>query len=187
MDIGKEIRRTPEGRYFHRLHAVLLSQRGLTPAQVAELFGVSLRTVQHWLRKFNQHGPAGLQEEERPGRPPLLSPRQQKEIEHAIRGTLSWAARFPDFRLQGRLISQGTTLSKLIAKVYKLELSPRQCQRLLDDLGVIRTHSGYGGIAIINDGKLPTRADFLGAQRFWRRAGWHRGGLHGPGSGGDGS
>ena len=40
--------------------------------EVAELLGDSPRTVEYWVRRFEQNGLAGLQEGDRPGRPGRL-------------------------------------------------------------------------------------------------------------------
>lgn len=54
--IEKEIESKPEGRYFHRLHIVLLLARGMSCKEVAKLFGEPLRSVQRWGEKVNQGG-----------------------------------------------------------------------------------------------------------------------------------
>jgi transposase len=50
---------------------VLLSLRGLPPAQVAELLGCHPATVRRWISRFNDEGAAGLADRPRSGRPRL--------------------------------------------------------------------------------------------------------------------
>ncbi|MCZ7586037.1 MAG: helix-turn-helix domain-containing protein [Deltaproteobacteria bacterium] len=67
--ILQEIQRSEEARYDHRLHGLLLVCAGRSTYEVAELFGHSPRTVQYWIRRFEESGLAGLEDHERPGRP----------------------------------------------------------------------------------------------------------------------
>nr|WP_157254929.1 helix-turn-helix domain-containing protein [Nonomuraea typhae] len=48
---------------------VLLSVRGLSPAQIAELLECDAGTVRRWISRFNEHGSAALADRPRPGRP----------------------------------------------------------------------------------------------------------------------
>jgi len=58
--VQQEILRSEESRYDHRLHVILLVCSGLTCYEVAELFGQSPRTIQYWVRKFEESGFTGL-------------------------------------------------------------------------------------------------------------------------------
>jgi len=75
-----EIRRSAESRYDHRLHGVLLVAQGVNCCRVAELLGDAPRTVEYWVRRFEEKGLAGLQEGQRPGRPSRLNPQQVAEM-----------------------------------------------------------------------------------------------------------
>ena len=68
LGLQDEIRRSEESRYDHRLHGVLLVARGLTCPQVAAMLGDAPRTVEYWVRRFEEQGLAGLLEGERSGR-----------------------------------------------------------------------------------------------------------------------
>ena len=71
MVIQDEIRRNQESRYEHRLHAALLVAQGISCQKVSEVFGDSPRTVQYWIRRFNESGLSGLYDapiSRRPGR-----------------------------------------------------------------------------------------------------------------------
>jgi transposase len=70
--IQQEIVRSDESRYDHRLHGLLLVAGGQSCQQVAETFGENPRTVQRWVKRFEEHGLDGLREGERPGRPATL-------------------------------------------------------------------------------------------------------------------
>jgi len=49
---------------------VLLSARGYTVPQLAEIFDVGEDVVRTWLHRYHQAGPVGLDDRPRPGRPP---------------------------------------------------------------------------------------------------------------------
>ena len=67
--LQNEILSTPDSRYDHRLHGVLLVARGMSCYHVAELLGHGARTVEYWVKTFNARGFAGLYEKQRTGRP----------------------------------------------------------------------------------------------------------------------
>ncbi len=75
------IRRTDESRYDHRLHGLLLVAQGMTAPQVGRLLGDSTRSVQYWVRQFEEEGLAGLAEGAHPGRPRRLTEAQLKAVE----------------------------------------------------------------------------------------------------------
>jgi transposase len=123
-----EIRRSEESRYDHRLHGVLLVAQGMTCPQVAALLGDAPRSVEYWVRRFEQSGLAGLREGERSGRPRRLDEEQLQEIGGILRRTPREAG------LSGNLWD-GKTLAAWIARRYGIELGVRQCQRLFRQLG----------------------------------------------------
>src|SRR5204862_3849025 len=66
----EQVRRRAVGRVSQRAHMVLLSARGYTVEQIAEIFGVGEDVVRTWLRRYERQGPLGLDDRPRPGRPP---------------------------------------------------------------------------------------------------------------------
>lgn len=123
-----EIRRSPDSRYDHRLHGVLLVAQGLNCREVAKLLGDGPRTVQLWVRRFEAEGLAGLIEGERPGRPTKLSEEQLQEMEQVLRGS-------PKEVGMGTHLWDGKTLAAYIERTYSVKLSVRQCQRLFRKFG----------------------------------------------------
>lgn len=128
LGLQDEIRRNAESRYNHRLHGLLLVAQGMSGLEVARLLGDAPRTVQYWVRRFEQDGLAGLLEGERPGRPRRLSERQLQEVNAALR-------RSPEeCGLSGNLWD-GKTLSAWIERRFGVCLGVRQCQYLFRQLG----------------------------------------------------
>ena len=128
LGLQDEIRRTADARYDHRLHGVLLVAQGMTCPDVAGLLGDAPRSVENWVRRFEQEGLAGLLEGERPGRPRRLSPRQLAEIDAVLRKT-------PRDAGMGGNLWDGKTLAAWIKRQYGARLGVRQCQRLFRQLG----------------------------------------------------
>lgn len=125
--LHREIRRSEESRYHHRLHAILLVARGMTARQVAELLGDAPRTVQYWVKRFQDQGLTGLEDSNRPGRPARLTHQQLAQI----------AAALPrDPKIVGVAADSwdGHALSDYVRHRYRVSLGVRQCQRVLRGL-----------------------------------------------------
>src|SRR3982751_5454675 len=65
----ERVRRRAVGRVSQRAHMVLLSARGYTVEQIAEIFGVGEDVVREWLHRYEREGPLGLDDSPRPGSP----------------------------------------------------------------------------------------------------------------------
>ena len=128
LALQDEIRRSQEARYDHRLHAILLVAQGVKCPQVAALLGDSPRTVQYWVRRFEQEGFAGLADADRPGRPKRLDDPQVVEIDKALRSSPR------EYGLSTN-IWDGKTLSEFIHRQFGIDIGVRQCQRLFRQLG----------------------------------------------------
>ena len=131
LAIQDEILRSEESRYDHRLHGILLVCSGFSCTKVAELLGQGRRTVQYWVRRFEQSGFAGLQEGFRAGRPPALDEETLEEVGADLR-------RSPRDWGYAQNLWDGKLLSHHLAQRYSVRLGVRQCQRLFRQLGFRR-------------------------------------------------
>lgn len=131
MAVNDEILRSEESRYDHRLHGILLVCCGFSCHQVAELFGHSSRTIQSWVRRFEQSGFAGLQEILRSGRPSALD----ESIRQAVGKDLRRSPREFGYSQNSW---EGKLLSHHLANVHGVRMGARQCQRLFHQLGFRR-------------------------------------------------
>jgi len=68
------------GRVSQRAQMILWSAGRKKVLEIADLFGISRATVRFWLRRFNAHGPAGLYDEERSGRPRKVTLQVQEAL-----------------------------------------------------------------------------------------------------------
>jgi transposase len=69
----KRMTRQEIGRVSQRAQMILLSAQHRTVPEIACIFAVEYKTVRKWLRRFNTHGPAGLYDASRSGRPCKLT------------------------------------------------------------------------------------------------------------------
>src|SRR6202795_2801055 len=116
LGLQDEIRRSEESRYDHRLHGVLLVAQGMTCPEVSRLLGDAPRSVEYWIRRFEQRGLAGLSEGQRSDRPRRLSDAQQQELVRVLRQTPR------DLGLTGTLWD-GKTLSAWIERRFRVHLA----------------------------------------------------------------
>lgn len=128
LALQDEIRRSEEARYDHRLHAILLVAQGMSCRKVANLLGDSPRTVQYWVRRFEEEGLSGLVDADRPGRPRRLNHEQLDRIARVLRES-------PLEVGMSSNLWDGKTLSAFIVKEWDIKLGVRQCQRLFRQLG----------------------------------------------------
>lgn len=121
--IQREIGRSAESRYDHRLHGLLLLTAGCSCREVAELFGEDETTVQRWVHRFEHGGVPALHESDRPGRPRSLGPVQWRELQTNLQKSPR------DFGLAAASWD-GPSLSEHLRRRFGVRLGVRQCQRL---------------------------------------------------------
>jgi transposase len=71
-------------RSHNRLMAIRALALNIAAEQVAALYSVSRRSLNNWIRWFNQQGIDGLIEGARPGRPPKINPEQSAHYRQLI-------------------------------------------------------------------------------------------------------
>ena len=76
-----EAAHSPQWRFAHRLHCVLLVGAGLSCYEVAALFGDDPRSIERWVHQFQQFGIEGLREKPHGGRHGILTTTQLRELE----------------------------------------------------------------------------------------------------------
>ena len=122
-DLQKEIGRSEESRYDHRLHAILLIAKGLSAREAASQLGDAPRTVELWVHRFQEDGLKALHEVRRPGRPSRLSQEQIARVQLVLRSDPADAGLNAD-------AWDSNTLS-IHLRSLGVRLKPRQCRNLL--------------------------------------------------------
>ena len=118
-----EAKRSPQSRFLHRLHCLLLVGTGRSCYEVAGVFGDDPRSVERWVREFQQHGIEALREKPHPGRQATLADAQMRQLELALKSVpreLGYAADVWSNKL----------LRAEILRRFGVTLSARHCQRL---------------------------------------------------------
>lgn len=128
LEQGKEILKgnIDDDEYRLRVFAVNMVLNGTPASQVGACAGVTKATVTNWVRAVDENGFDALHTKPRPGRPSTLSKEQYDEIDKALQKDISGE----DFK-----VWNGPNLSVYIKKKYGVQVSVRQCQRLLHALG----------------------------------------------------
>lgn len=67
-------------RLARRIQAIYLARKSFTCPQIMDLIGAKRRTVQNWIRWYNDGAIEGLKDRPRSGRPPKLSASQQRQL-----------------------------------------------------------------------------------------------------------
>lgn len=75
------------GKSRDRLQAAVLRKQGRMLERIARVMGRGISTARRRLSGMKREGPDGRHDVERPGRPRLLSPEQEKSIEGDLDGT----------------------------------------------------------------------------------------------------
>jgi transposase len=129
--IRAEIHSTNETRLQHRLHCILLVCDGKTSADVVALFGDSLRTIQYWIKRYNEAGIEGLRDPIRMGRVPRLLPEDKEILAQDLRSS-------PRELGYTQNLWDGKLLSYHLKRKFNIELKIRQCQNMFHHLGFRR-------------------------------------------------
>ena len=126
--IKQEMERSDESRYDHRLHGLLLVVGGQGCNEVAQLFGEDTRTIQRWVKRFEEYGFDGLREGDRSGRPRSLNAVQYESLGRDLR-------RSPRDFGYARNLWNGKILGEHLKSYYGVTLGVRQCQRIFSQMG----------------------------------------------------
>jgi transposase len=72
--LRRQLKTASDARLYRRTLAVLELDRGRSPAEIAEMLGVTRQSVHNWARLYTRDfDPSDLDDEDRTGRPPLLA------------------------------------------------------------------------------------------------------------------
>ncbi len=73
----RRMTRQEVGRVSQRAQMILLSAQRHTIPEIATVFTVDRATVRYWFERFGAHGPAGLYDRQRRGRPRKIAGTRQ--------------------------------------------------------------------------------------------------------------
>jgi len=128
--LHQAVQQSAQYKYVHRLHCLVLVGAGRSCYEVAAWFGDDPRSVERWVHRFNLNGLDGLIEKAHTGRHPTLGCTQMLELAATV-GTASCDAG------TGAQVWSGATLQHEILQRFGMQLSARQCRRLLNALPTV--------------------------------------------------
>jgi transposase len=106
-----------------RLQAARLFDKGVPPAEVARLLGVSRQSATKWHHAWEDEGVRGLKQAERTGRPPLLTDKELNGIRRALLkgpGAYGWGSELWTLQRVAVVIAMETGIRYHIGHVWKL-------------------------------------------------------------------
>jgi transposase len=129
LALQDEIRCSPDARYDHRLHVVLLVAEGMSCREAANALRDSPGTLVIWVRRFEQSGFGGGNDCEGRGRRARLGAAAIRQVKVALGKSPA------HYRLPAQLWD-GPLLSHFVEHQFGVTLRVRQwCQRLFRRLG----------------------------------------------------
>ena len=125
--VRKQVGHSREKRACYRAFCLLMILQGQRISDIAEALGEHSRTIERWRKRFNEQGIDGLLDDTSPGRPSRLSEQNMERLAQELRSPPSRYGLDAE-RWRGR------QLQEHLKTHYQVELSLRQCQRLLKKL-----------------------------------------------------
>jgi len=115
-------------RVARRIHAITLSDDGLSSGEIAQLLDAPRSKVSQWLSDYEHFGYEALLEGQRSGRPGQLTPSQQNQLEDIIdSGPTAWGF------LSG--VWSAPMVARVIGEEFGIDYTARHVRRLLHEWG----------------------------------------------------
>jgi transposase len=124
----KELKGNVYGKYFFKLHIVLLAVSNIPVKEISELYLIAKTNIYRWVRLVRKYGSAALYDAEKPGRPPRTTDEIKSELSILLEKS-------PTEFGYDQGMWDGKLLSDFLSKNYSITLEVRQCQRLMKELG----------------------------------------------------
>lgn len=126
-DLQRLAKRERDGRVRNRIQGVALVLRGQSAAEIGQTLGVSARSVRDWVKRYNEGGVAGLEEQPGRGRPSYLKEHQQA----AFRARLEAGAQPRD----GVCSLRGNDIRQILEEEFEVVYTLDGVYRLLHRMG----------------------------------------------------
>lgn len=123
--------RNADPKAVRRILAIAMVLDGHSRQTAAETQAMDRQTLRDWLIRYNEHGIGGLVDHPRSGRPPLLNPEQQAELE-------TWVDQGPDLAKDGVIRWRRFDLRQRITQRFGVEMHERTVGKILRRLSFRR-------------------------------------------------
>lgn len=127
-ELEKRVRCEKDARVAARLRAVLLAMKGRTHTEIAGDLCVSPRSVQEWVRRYNQEGLAALPDKSRPGQPKKLTSQEEAQV-------TKWLETGPDLGRDKTVGWRGSIVNEKINAHFGKKFSLSGAYALMHRLG----------------------------------------------------
>lgn len=124
--LNKYLNKSRSARFQYRLQILILAAAGLSYERIAQCFDISIRSIQRWVRFYRIFGLDGLRDDKKAGRLGVL----KQDEKHKVKHDLSHSPIELGYRDQSW---SGGLLKSHLQENYGVNLSLRQCQRILKD------------------------------------------------------
>jgi len=119
--LEKLVKKEKSPKLRDRLRGILLLKKNYTHNEVAEILGVTKRTVFNWKKRYNQSGYDGLKTNPIPGRNTILNEDDMEKLKELLQRRDYWTAK---------------EVRELIKNEFDIEFTPRHIPRILRKLGM---------------------------------------------------
>jgi transposase len=131
VQLRRRAQRSDDGRLSCRLVSIAMVLEGATRTAAAAAGGMDRQTLCDWVHRYNAAGIAGLRDQPRSGRPPLLTPAQMQELDELVHAG-------PDLERDGVVRWRCIDLRSEIARRFEIEVHERTVGKLLAKLDLVR-------------------------------------------------
>ena len=119
--LEKLVKKEKNPKLRDRLRGILLLKKNFTICEVAEILGVTERTLFNWKRRYNQSGYNGLKTNPIPGRNTILNEDDMEKLKELLQMRDHWTSK---------------EVRELIKNEFDIEFTPRHIPRILRKLGM---------------------------------------------------
>lgn len=119
--LEKLVKKEQNPKLRDRLRGILLMKKNYTHSEVAEILGVTERTLYNWKRRYNQSGYNGLKTNPIPGRNTILDEEDMEKLKELLQMRDYWTSK---------------EVRELIKNEFDIEFTPRHIPRILRKLGM---------------------------------------------------
>jgi len=119
--LEKLVKKEKNPKLRDRLRGILLLKKSFTYSEVAEILGVTERTVFNWKKRYNLSGYDGLKTNPIPGRNTILNKDDMKRLKGLLEMRDYWSSK---------------EVRDLIKNEFGIEFTPRHIPRILRKLGM---------------------------------------------------
>ena len=119
--LEKLVKKEKNPKLRDRLRGILLLKKNYKHSEVAEILGVTERTLYNWKKRYNQSGYNGLKTNPIPGRNTILDEEDMKKLKELLGMRDYWTSK---------------EVRELIKNEFDIEFTPRHIPRILRKLGM---------------------------------------------------